>query len=129
MNLKTARNLAIDYDLSGPDWALDPKIPIEEIRERIKSEGGCGPGKFGDWLVPDTVWFINIKPACYLHDCQYSEADTPEKRYAADKNLFNNAEKIIRLKSRNKFTLWLRMSRLMKYYAAVDIAGGGFSKN
>ena len=125
MNLEEARRKAIEYGLKGPDWALNPNIPIECIRKWIGSEGGCGPGRIGDWLVPDTIWFVNIKPACYLHDCEYSEPDTSQEK--DDKNLFDNAEIIIRLKSKNKLTMWLRMSRLMKYYAAVDIAGGEFT--
>ena len=127
MNIETAREKAIAYGLDGPEWALDPDIPIKDIEKRIGSTGGCGPGKWGDWFVPDTIYGLNIKPACYIHDCNYSEADTPEKRHAADLRLFANGEKIIKMKSRNKFMIWLRMLRYSKYYVAVDLGGSGFA--
>lgn len=126
MDLETARRLAIEYGLEGTAWALDASIPIEEIRQRIGSEGGCGPGKWGDMLVPDTVYGLSIKPACYIHDCNYSEADTPDKRYEADLRLFRNSRRIIKLNS-NKFMCWLRMLRISKYYVAVDLAGEDFA--
>ena len=127
MNILDARLFAIEFRLTGPAWALDKFIPILSIQNKIGSSGGCGPGKLGDWLVPDTVYGLSIKPACYIHDCRYYDADTRDKRFAADKELFDNAERIIRLKSRNKLMVWLRMSRLLKYYAAVRWCGGGFT--
>jgi len=126
MDLETARRLAIEYGLDGPKWALDASIPIEIIRQRIGSEGGCGPGKWGDMLIPDTVYGLSMKPACFCHDCSYSEADNLDKKYAADLQLFKNGEKIIKLKSHNKFMIWLRMLRYTKYYVAVDLAGESF---
>lgn len=126
MNLETARKLAIEYDLVGPKWALDDTIPIKDIESRIGSSGGCGPGKWGDLLIPDTVWGLSMKPACFLHDAEYSEANTPDKRYVADLRLFSNGRKIIHLKS-NKFMIWLRMLRFSKYYVAVDLAGSSFA--
>ncbi len=128
MDIKTARKLAQEYGLEGPAWALDTDIPIQDIIDRIGSTGGCGPGKWGDWLVPDTVYGLSIKPACYIHDCNYSEADTPEKRYEADLRLFRNSRRIIKLNS-NKFMCWLRMLRMSKYYVAVDLGGGSFAKD
>ena len=128
MDLNAARSRAIQYNLDGPKWALDYTTPISMIRNRIGSSGGCGPGKWGDWLVPDTIYLVNIKPACYLHDCEYSEMESEDDRKYADKRLFDNANKIVELKSSNKFTLWLRRARLMKYWAAVDIGGAGIDK-
>lgn len=127
MDLETARRLAIEYGLKGPDWALDTSIPIEIIRQRIGSEGGCGPGKWGDMLIPDTIYGLSMKPACYCHDTDYSEADTPDKRYEADLNLLKNGERIIKLKSHNKFMVWIRMLRYTKYYVAVNLAGDSYT--
>ena len=127
MNIEKARAKAIKYNLSGPEWALDGGIFIGHIRERIGSDGGCGPGNFGDRLVPDSILGVNIKPACYLHDCRYSEADTPEKKYEGDVELFTNSAKIIHIESANKFTKWIRMRIVFHYFAAVDIGGGGFT--
>jgi len=127
MDILTARTKTIEYGLTGPDWALDPTTPILLIKRKIGSSGGCGPGKFGNMLVPDRIWFVNIKPACYCHDCRYHDlednVDTTDERYKADKELFNNGEKIIRKESKNKFTRWLRMRVLLHYYMAVDVAG------
>ena len=50
------RQLGIKYE--GP---LVPLQAVESFWVATKEEidactGGCGPGWFGDWLVPDTVW-------------------------------------------------------------------------
>ena len=50
---------------------------------------GCGPGGIGDWFVPDTIWFLNIKPACQIHDWYYrfQPGASEEDRAAADRIL------------------------------------------
>jgi len=58
------RQLGIKYE--------GPEVPLHAIeafwratKEEIDScAGGCGPGKVGDWIVPDTVWGgLSIKRA------------------------------------------------------------------
>lgn len=127
MTLEEARKLAVEYELAGPDWALDITIPISRIRECIGSEGGCGPGKLGDKIIPDKVLFLNIKPACYIHDCRYSDLSKPESKYLADIELFINADKIVRLNS-NWLTRLIRRRILLVYLNAVDYGGSKFAK-
>ena len=133
MNTEDARRLAIEYGLSGPSWALDPNKHISEILSQIKSSGGCGPGKIGDYLVPDTIWGLNIKPACYIHDCRYSIIEAingthetkRNMKYSADKELFDNIDKIIYLKS-NWIMRLIRRRVALVYFDAVDFGGEAF---
>jgi len=122
MDLETARKKAIEYGLDGPLWAFDTDIPIDQIRALLGSDGGCGPGKFGDWLVPDSILGVSIKPACYVHDCMYHDAKTADERYEADERLFTNAGHIIRAES-NWFTRIIRRRILLVYFDAVDLGG------
>ena len=39
----------------------------------LMAMGGCGPGKFGDYFVPDTVYGMSIKAACAVHDLKSME--------------------------------------------------------
>ena len=127
MDLETARKLAIENCLDGPDWALDPDTPIDQIRALIGSGGGCGPGAtWGDWMVPDTMWGLNMKPVCYLHDCCYHDADNEARRHVCDLLLFTNGTTYIRAHSANWFMVWLRLKRLGKYFRMVNLGGGGF---
>jgi len=84
--------------------------------------GGCGPGKLGDYFVPDTLWGLNITPACVVHDLDYYLGKDKAK---ADLRFLGNIIKIIRQKS-NKFLRPLRLARAMKYYIAVSECGDDF---
>jgi hypothetical protein len=126
MDIKTARQLAIKYGLKAPAWALDESIPIQDIIDRIGSDGGCGPGKWGDKLIPDAILGLSLTPCCYCHDCSYSEADTADKKYQADIDLFANSNKL-----NNKESNWImhfpRARLIWWYYYCVDRAGGSFT--
>ena len=62
---------------------------------------GCGPGGFGDFLVPDKVWGLSIRLACAGHDFEYRYAEDRSKkaRKAADIRLLKNSLTIVRTKS------------------------------
>lgn len=85
-------------------------------------EYGCGPGKLGDWLVPDTIWFLSIKPACQIHDWYYREWDG-EDRKEADVVFSNNMQRIIKASTKNRWLLERRLKRAELYYQMVRKRG------
>ncbi|MHC4184133.1 MAG: hypothetical protein ACYSR0_12370, partial [Planctomycetota bacterium] len=42
-----------------------------ETDKKIRDSWGCGPGGLGDYLVPDTILGLSVKPACQIHDYYY----------------------------------------------------------
>jgi len=63
---KREKIIALNLKASGSYWQA-----TEEEVDAIA--GGCGPGGIGDYLVPDTVWGLNIVLACRIHDYMYWE--------------------------------------------------------
>jgi hypothetical protein len=90
-------------------------------RERT---GGCGAGKFGDLLVPDTLWGLKVTFFCKIHDFMYSTGLTEQDREMADRVLRNNLMRWIAYKTNNSLLSWLRMRRAAKYFGAVRMFGG-----
>lgn len=39
----------------------------------------CGPGTFGDWLVPDRIGPVTVTDACTAHDKAYESHATSRK--------------------------------------------------
>lgn len=83
---------------------------------------GCGPGKWGDALVPDTMYGLNVKPGCGIHDVCYALGKTAEDKVIADMLMLMNTLAIIQAKS------WpvireVRCYRAMSYYLAVSEGG------
>ena len=92
--------------------------------ERNAVVGGCGPGGIGDWLVPDTVYFLSIKEACKIHDWMYAFGETAEDKVEADEVFLNNMIRIIDAETWFDWVKWLRKKRAYKYYWAVKNLGG-----
>ena len=87
---------------------------------------GCGPGGIGDFLVPDTVYGLSIRPACQVHDHGYRHGKdaSEEDRARHDRILKNNSLRIV-----DDHTKWwilkrLRYHRVEKYYIMVRAFGG-----
>ena len=95
--------------------------PKEEI-DRVT--GGCGPGRFGDWLVPDTIWGLSIKKACRIHDFSWYIAETLEEKEASDRAFLNNMLRLIYAGAKWWILRKLRIRRAYKYYLAVKLLGG-----
>jgi len=102
---------------SGSYW----KATGEDLAEMT---GGCGPGKFGDYLVPDTMYGLSVKAACQIHDWDYRPGSEITKT-DADMRFLVNMIRIIKYKTRFKVVRIFRYLRAVKYYAAVDEFGGG----
>lgn len=96
-------------------WNLSPEI-------KSKITNGCGTGGWKSRLIPDTMWFLNIRAACDIHDYMYLVGETENDRRDADMVFLNNLIRLIN--SGSKLMAPLRRRRALKYYEAVHRFGG-----
>ncbi len=89
--------------------------------ERASRCNGCGTKGLGGWLVPDTLWGLDITEACNIHDWDYWEGRTEEDKINADSRFLDNMLKVIQEGT------WIlrpiRRARAMLYYSAVRDGG------
>jgi hypothetical protein len=101
------------------------------LSEECKNSKGwdCGPGKTGSKFVPDTLYGLNVKEACRIHDCMYMLGITERDKEIADETFLENMIAIINKKS--IFMLkGIRRYRATTYYSAVcDFGAGSFWKD
>ena len=113
--------------LCAPDayWDATPK-------ERSEMCNGCGV-KIKKWLpdfVPDTMWGLDIKDACDIHDVGYVVGKTPEDKDQADREFLHNLLRLIEMAPSGRWLLVgsllgiLRRRRALKYFEAVSFLGG-----
>ena len=86
--------------------------------------GGCGAGKTGDLLVPDSLWGLNVTMICKIHDWDYAHGKTEEDREKADRTFRNNLMRWANYKTKFYLLKWLRLRRATTYYKAVRMFGG-----
>lgn len=79
---------------------------------------GCGSAKAKFDFVPDSIYFLSIREACYRHDYAYFIGKTAEDKAAADLQFLNNMLTIINTQS-SALMKWPRRWRAMTYYSAV----------
>lgn len=85
----------------------------------------CGPGDYGDYLVPDKILFLSVNEACRIHDWYYRfwPENTEDARSMADRILLNNMLRIIYNQTSGK---WLKRARsrvALIYFRAVRSYG------
>lgn len=82
---------------------------------------GCGPGGLGDYLVPDTVYGLSVKPACQRHDCHYrfDEGKNEATRKIADDEFLKNMQIIVDATTNTWLLRRLRFTRCRTMYYAV----------
>ena len=115
------RQLGLKYE--GPAVPLEADQRFwEATKEEIdKQAQGCGPGWFGDYLVPDTVWGgLSIVRACRIHDYEYYLS---LRKDLVDTRFLNNMCRIIIACTRWKWLLKLRLQQANLYYFMVSFAG------
>lgn len=80
---------------------------------------GCGAaGKFD--FVPDTMWGLNVSPACFVHDFRYDQGRTEKDKKKADEDFLINTILIIDNDPKAwRITKALRRIRAVNYYTAV----------
>lgn len=126
----------MQVQLFAPDsyWKLT-------LSEREGATNGCGA--LG--LVPDSIFGVDVREACNIHDWMYSQGETLEDKEEADRVLLNNMLRLIEAHSECKPTegflssviaifkgwkckllLGLRRHVALGYYNAVCDLGGPF---
>ena len=125
MEVETAREIAHEFDLVEVELDACPysfyDVPIRQLIAAI-GRGGCGPGDSGDYLVPDRIYFLNVKPACCLHDWGYHWCADKAQRYKVDRAFLDNMLTLIDKQS-VWWLKWLRRRRALTYYDAVRVGG------
>jgi len=104
------------WELLAPDTYWDASE--EELKEHT---GGCGPGKLGDWFVPDTMYGESVFLACQIHDWMYFKGIDEEDKRWADLIFLINMTILI---DDGELIDRLRLVRVMTYYQAVSHHGG-----
>ena len=84
---------------------------------------GAGPKGWG-WIVPDTIWGLNITHIAGIHDFGYYTGKTIEDKNEHDRIFLNNMVRWILYWTKWKIMKWLRLGRAQKYFSAVCIYGG-----
>ena len=97
-------------------------IDFWNLPDEKRESYGCGPGKLGDLLVPDTFYGLSIKQACEIHDYCYEIGETLDDKTFADILFLVNTLAIIEHRS-GKLLKIPRTYRAITYYIAVRDAG------
>lgn len=87
----------------------------------------CGPGEFGDMIVPDNLFGVPINVACFIHDHSNALAETTEEDHDSNVMFRENMFAILRHLEpkpewKDKFH-YARWHRAILYYEAVDTCG------
>jgi hypothetical protein len=98
-------------------WKLTPE-------QKANIVNGCGPGRFGSMIVPDSLWGLSIKEACNIHDYMFAVGETNEDRDEADRVFLNNMLRLIDAAGGWWAVKALRRQAAVKYYRAVADFGG-----
>lgn len=98
-------------------WAATPAV-------RKVVTNGCGTSGWKGALVPDTMYFLSVAPACNIHDWMYATGATLADKEEADRVFLNNLLRIID----NAGGWWVlkaaRRTRARDYFDAVKYFGG-----
>ena len=81
---------------------------------------GCGPGRLGDYLIPDRVWGLSILRACRIHDYSYH---IKTAKTVADVVFYENMQRIVIACTKWRWLKSLRLRRVKIYYLAVKYCG------
>jgi hypothetical protein len=85
---------------------------------------GCGPGGWKVDIIPDTIYGLDISPACNVHDWMYTGGETLADKEEADRVFLNNMLRIIDAAGGWWVLRQLRRRRARVYYEAVQHFGG-----
>ena len=85
---------------------------------------GCGTGGWKGALVPDTIYGLDVAPACNIHDWMYQAGSGIADKDEADRTLLNNLLRLIDAAGGPWWLRRLRRRRALVYYEAVRLFGG-----
>lgn len=106
-----------DPTSSGPLEAPPGYDELSDV-ERFVICNGCGAANSKFDFIPDTLWGLPIKEACYRHDYAYHIGKTEEDKKKADEQFLRNMLTLINTQS-TPLLKWPRRWRAMTYYSAV----------
>ena len=112
-----------EIDLKDKEgWKLlAPQSYWDASEEELdKYTGGCGPGKLGDYLVPDTMLGESVFLACQIHDWMYYVGTTLEDKKWSDLLFLLNMTILI---DDGELLDVARLRTVMTYYEAVSYCG------
>ncbi len=112
------------YEYKGYLLECTPRFSQATKEERAEVCNGMGPEGLG-WLVPDTMYFVDVSPAGDVHDYMYEYPDGMT-RLQCDKVFLRNMLRIIEKTGGWSWVQWLRRRRALKYYWAVRKSGGHY---
>ena len=82
---------------------------------------GCGSAGAKFDFVPDTIYGLNINPACDPHDWEYHYGVSEEDKKRGDGLFYTNMLRLI--EAQGGLLEWPRKRRALKYYMAVKHLG------
>ena len=94
----------------------------EKWEENKKNCNGCGTG-WNKYLVPNTIYGLNIRIVCCIHDEEYEIGGTQEDKDRADDNIHDNIDIIIDLYDKWYYPTRPAKLRANTYRFAVQQAG------
>ena len=108
-----------EFDEGKTDWldSLPGYMELDDA-ERFVICNGCGAANSKFDFIPDTIYGLSIKEACYRHDYAYHVGKTEADKKAADEQFLRNMLTIINTQS-IPLLKWARRWRAMTYYSAV----------
>jgi hypothetical protein len=93
-----------------------------EVRAQVVN--GCGTEGWKGELVPETMYGLDVSPACNIHDWMYVTGATLADKEEADRVFLNNLLRLIEAAGGCTVLRWLRRRRARTYYEAVQHFGG-----
>lgn len=125
MTLTGPRSPVPDHGLyPGPSLYAPASYVDAPPETRAQVINGCGPGGWKVDLVPDTIWGLDVSPACDIHDWMYATGETIEDKDEADRVFLNNVLRLIDAAGGCGLMKRLRRRRARIYYKAVQHFGG-----
>ncbi len=102
-------------------WAPDEywNLPPEEKKDICN---GVGPRVFG-YLIPDTIWLLNVSEAADIHDYMYHVGKNLDDKNRADEIFLNNMIRIIEKETWWNWVKKCRCRRARMMYKAVKYFG------
>lgn len=106
-------------------WDCTLLTPLSMLRLSMDAimemTNGCGREGIEGRIVPDTIWGLDISPACRVHDYMYTHADALAEENYADAIFGANLISLIQQKTSFPLLKWLRLRRAYKYIDAVAL--------
>lgn len=83
----------------------------------------CGSGDKGNLLIPDTIYLLNISPACWIHDQMWTLAEPTWADFHYSNDVFLENMRLINEAKSNSLMKIIRTPRIYVYHQAVNTIG------